>query len=155
LLAPLRLARDVLRVDLRLLHRRFGEIAGDPVVGRVDHHQQIAPVHELIVGDRQFYDPVGDFRRDGYDIGPHRAVARPRRLHVDAPQFPAEPDGRRDRDQCQQQRQDADARPPAGRQVGQARPLRGGRAGRCVFTRSQIGVGHLATNKTIDESMII
>ena len=39
----------VLCVRLGLLHRRLGEVHGDPEVGRVDHHQEIALVHELIV----------------------------------------------------------------------------------------------------------
>jgi hypothetical protein len=33
------------------------------VVDRVDDHQQIALVDELVVGDRQLYDLSGDLRR--------------------------------------------------------------------------------------------
>ena len=61
LLAALGLPLGVLRIDLGLLHGRLGEADGDLVVGRVDHHQQIALVHELVVGDRQLDDLPGDF----------------------------------------------------------------------------------------------
>jgi hypothetical protein len=42
--------------SLGLTHCCLGQIEGDLIVGRVDHQQQIAIVHELIVDDRQLDD---------------------------------------------------------------------------------------------------
>ena len=102
LLATLCLTLNISRIDLRLFYGRLGEVDGDFVVGRVDHDQQIALMDELVVGDRQFYDPARDFRRHCHDIDPHCAVARPRRLHIDAPHLSSEANSKHDRDQCQQ-----------------------------------------------------
>ena len=61
LLPAFGLSLGVLRVGLGLLHGCLGEADGDLVVGRVDDHQQVALVHELVVGDRQLDDLAGDF----------------------------------------------------------------------------------------------
>ena len=85
--ADLRLLNSDLRVDvlharLRLLHRRLGLTDGDRVVGRVDHHQQIALANVSVVHDVQLDDAPRDLRRHRDDIGAHGGIARPRCAHI-------------------------------------------------------------------------
>jgi len=60
ILPALRLSLNVLRIGLRLPHGCLDEADGNLEVGRVDDHQQIAPVHKLIVGNRQLDDAPGN-----------------------------------------------------------------------------------------------
>ena len=57
-LTALGLSLGILGVGLCLLHGCLGEAHGDLEVGRVDDHQQIALVHELVIGDGELYDPT-------------------------------------------------------------------------------------------------
>jgi hypothetical protein len=63
---------------LRLLHGRLALANGDSVVRRIDDHQQVAFVHELIVSDGQLDDATSDLRCHRDDIGAYRTVARPK-----------------------------------------------------------------------------
>ena len=94
----------------RLLDRRLRLPDGDRIVPRVDQHQEIALVDELVVGDRQLHDLARDLRGDFDDIGADRAVARPGRAHVILPR--RQPSASRDanRDHRYKNRQDADGR---------------------------------------------
>jgi hypothetical protein len=94
---------DVLHVHLRLLHPRLGLTDCDPVVGRVDLHQQITLVNISVVDCGQLDDTPRHFRRHRDDIGAHGGVTRPRRLHTDAPHRPTEKPGQRDRRQGDQE----------------------------------------------------
>jgi hypothetical protein len=94
---------DVLHVRLRLLHRRLGLTDCDPVVGRVDLHQQITLVNVFVVDGGQLDDAPRDLRRHRDDIGAHGGVTRPRRPHIDAPHRPTEKPGQRDRRQGDQE----------------------------------------------------
>src|SRR5262249_42927596 len=76
---------DVLYARLRLLHGRLSLADRDAVVDRVDDHQQVALVHELVVDDGQFDDAPGDLGRHRDDISPHGGIARPWCPHIDAP----------------------------------------------------------------------
>ena len=79
---PCRLARSDQR--LRLFHR-------NTVMLRVDLHQQIALLHQLVVANRHVHHFTGDVGGDVDDIRPHPAVAGPRRVHVMHPQGPTDP----------------------------------------------------------------
>ena len=63
----------------------LGLLEGDPIVGRIDLEQHLVLVHELVVCDRELDDSSGHLGRHRDDIGPHSAVARPRRTHVNLP----------------------------------------------------------------------
>jgi hypothetical protein len=93
---------EVLHVCLSLTHGRFSLFKGDSEVCGVDHQQQVALVHELIVGHRQLDDTSCDLRRLGDHIGTHRAVTRPRRPHIRVPHRPTERRGKRDGPQSHQ-----------------------------------------------------
>jgi hypothetical protein len=115
---------DGLCVRLGLLHGRLGKPDGDLVVGRLDDQQHIALAHELIVPHRQLDDASRNLRRHGDDVAAHRAVARPRRLHVGVPHRPAEHDGDGRRGQRYQDRNDPHVylgEPGPGRRRGRRR----------------------------------
>ena len=73
----------------RLLDRRLRLPDGDGIIPRVDQHQEIALMDELVVDDRQLHDLAGHLRGDFHDIGPDRTVSRPWRAHVILPGLPA------------------------------------------------------------------
>ncbi len=126
LLAPLRLGIRVVESRFRLRHRGLGDIDRDPVIGRVDLHQQIALVHHLIIDDGQLRDIAGDLRGDGHHVDAHAPVASPRRAHVGLPHGPGERARDRDHDQRGEKRQYAKT-PPA--------PWHGRRGGRGLCGR--------------------
>ena len=82
--AQFRLPRGDVR--LRLLH-------GDPGTRRIHLHQQIAFLHELVVGERHRHDRARYVRRHVDDVGADAAVARPRLVHVVDPERAAYQDG--------------------------------------------------------------
>src|SRR5260370_36016193 len=81
-----------LRLSLRLLE-------GDPIVGRINFEQHVALMYELVIRDRKLDYSSRDLGRHRDDIGPHRAIARPGRSHVNLPRRPGEQDRSRDRTQ--------------------------------------------------------
>ena len=148
----------VLHIGLRLLHRRLRQIDGNLVVGRIDHHQQLALGDELIVDNRQLDDAAEDLRRHLDGIDAHRPVARPRRLHVGLPRRPAEPDRERGGGERDQQRNDSDPRPTDcanGRLGGADDP----QTGTLAALRFGFDVGHGKTQRamtsTIEDSTIM
>ncbi len=153
----LRLPLRILGRGLSLLNGRIGEIESDPVVGRVDDQQQIALVHELIVGHRQLDDASRHLRRHGDHIGAHRAVARPRRPHIRVPHRPAEHCGERGCGERNQQRKNPE---PCSLHVtswrlGGADDTKIGRL--ATRLRFGFGIGHgdqPAMTSTIDDSTI-
>ena len=71
----------------RLLDRRLRLPDGDGIVPRVDQHQEIALVDELVVGDRQFHDLAGDLqgRFSRHRRGPCRRASMARPCNIARP----------------------------------------------------------------------
>lgn len=99
--------------DIGLAQLRFGEIeltfdliARVHKITRIDHHQQIALVDKLIVGDRKRNDATRNLRCHRDDIGTHRSVSGPGRCHVGLPHTPGEHTGER---KCEQRDQDGNS----------------------------------------------
>ena len=133
----------------RLLDRRLRLPDGDGIVPRVDQHQEIALVDELVVGDRQLHDLARHLRGDLHDIGADRAVARPWRAHVILPRLPAGESRDGDRHHRCKNGQDAEGR--------QDRPALDPGQGLDVVGL-QLDAGHQrlqrAITRTIDETII-
>src|SRR5258708_5591723 len=90
-------------LSLRLLE-------GDPIVGRINFEQHVALMYELVIRDRKLNDSSRDLGRHRDHIGPHRAIARPGRSHVNLPRRPGEQDRSRDRTQRDEYWNDAHTR---------------------------------------------
>src|SRR5260370_19135384 len=82
----------------------------DPIVGRINFEQHVALMYELVIRDRKLNDSSRDLGRHRDHIGPHRAIARPGRSHVNLPRRPDEHDRSRDRTQRDEYWNDAHTR---------------------------------------------
>ena len=110
---------DVLYARLRQLHRRLVLTDGDLIVGRVDHHQQIALANGFVIHDVKLDDATRDLRRHGDYVGAHGGVARPRCPHIGSPHRPTEQPSKGDRRQHMALR------------IGSSQPGCSGKAGPC------------------------
>ena len=80
--APLRIVAPHLQFGFAGGHRGLRLFDGDLVVRRVDLHQQVAFLHELVVVYRQRDHLARDVRRNVDDVGAHPPVAGPGLIHV-------------------------------------------------------------------------
>lgn len=74
----------------------FGLLQRERIAGRIDFHQQVAFLDQLVVAHRQLHHLPGDIRGDIDHVGTHAAIARPGREHVVLPQAPGQQDGQQE-----------------------------------------------------------